>query len=88
MKIKDGFVMRQVMGKTVVVAVGDTSKTFHGMIKMNKVATDIWNGVQEGLSEEQIAETLVEKYSEVSLEKALEDTKRVISTMINAGIME
>lgn len=55
MKIKDGFILREVMGKTVAVAIGERSKTFHGMIKMNKAATHIWRGIEAGLSEAEIA---------------------------------
>lgn len=31
MKIKNGFVLRDVGGQAVVIAVGEASKTFHGM---------------------------------------------------------
>ena len=88
MKIKSGFVMREVMGQTVVVAIGDTSKSFHGMIKMNKFATEIWKGIEAGLTKEEIANAFVEKYSDVTYEKALEDTEAIIQKMLNAGIME
>jgi len=88
MKIRDGFVMREVMGQTVVVAVGETSKTFHGMIKMNKQATEIWKGIEAGLTEEEIAKTFTEKYSEVTMEQALADVKSIVAKMVSAGIME
>lgn len=35
MKIKEGFVLREIAGKAVVIAVGEASKTFHGMINLN-----------------------------------------------------
>ena len=35
MKIKNGFVLRDVGGQAVVIAVGEASKTFHGMINLN-----------------------------------------------------
>lgn len=88
MKIKGGFVMREVMGKTMVVSVGEAAQSFRGMIKMNKAATQIWKGVEAGKTEEEIAASLVEKFDGVTMEKALEDTKRIIQQMIDAGIME
>lgn len=88
MKIKEGFVLREVLGQTVVVPIGENSKKFHGMIKMNKTGADIWKGVEEGLSENEIAQRLVEKYSEVDMEVALRGTRKIIAKMKEAGIIE
>ena len=46
MRIKDGFVLRKVMDNYVVVSVGESSKTFRGMIKLNVTAVEIWNGIK------------------------------------------
>lgn len=35
MKLKDGFVLREVAGQTVVIGVGALSEQFHGMIRLN-----------------------------------------------------
>ena len=88
MKIKKGFVMREVMGQTVVVALGEASKSFHGMIKMNKFAAEIWKGIEAGLTVDQIADSFVEKYADVTKEQALKDIDAIVSKMVNAGIME
>ncbi len=34
MKIKEGFVLRDIAGDTVVIATGEVSKTFHGIGKI------------------------------------------------------
>ena len=59
MKIKDGFVLREIAGQTVVIATGEASKTFHGMVKLNGTGRDIWQGLANGLSAEEIARELV-----------------------------
>lgn len=87
MKIKDGFVLREIAGQTVVIATGEASKTFHGMVKLNETGRDIWQGLAKGLSEEEIARELVEKYEGVDLAKALEDTTRLIGKMEEAGFL-
>ena len=51
MKIKDGFVVRDIMGQCVVVATGEASESFSGMIKLNDTGKDIWEGVASGKSE-------------------------------------
>ena len=87
MKIKEGFVLRQVLDESIVVASGEASKSFHGMIKLNDSGADIWEWISKGLSEDEIAEKLAEKY-ELSIEKAKEDTSDMIKQMAEAGFLE
>ena len=88
MSIKDGFIIKEIMGQTVVVPVGENSKQIYGMIKLNATGAEIWKGVAGGLSEDEIAAKLVEKYAEVDLDTALEAVNRMIKQMDDAGILE
>lgn len=45
MRIKQGFVMRDVAGQAVAIATGEASKSFHGMVKLNGTGADIWRCV-------------------------------------------
>ena len=36
MRIKEGFVLREVAGQAMVIATGEASKEFHGMVKLNE----------------------------------------------------
>lgn len=81
MKIKSGFVLRVVGGESVVVPVGERSKTFHGMINLNETGAFLWkffteeHTVEEGVEalcgeydvERDIAKADVEKFAEVIL---------------------
>ena len=87
MKIKEGFVLRRVLDEAIVVASGEASKKFHGMIKLNETAAFIWELISEGNTEEEIAKKLSEKY-EISIEQAAEDTKTMIATMAEKGFFE
>lgn len=80
MRIKNGFVLREVAGQVMVIATGEASKDFHGMIKLNATGKVIWTGVQDGLAVEEIAKKLQELY-DVSFEKAIEDTEAFIEQM-------
>lgn len=86
MRIKNGFVLREIAGKYVVIATGEASKEFNGMITLNQTGKEIWEGVTNGLSVEAIAERLVGNF-DVSMEKALEDTKKMIASMEQAGFL-
>ena len=59
MRIKDGFVMREVAGQTMVIATGEASRNFHGMIKLNSTGKMIWEGLMQGLSRQEITERIL-----------------------------
>ncbi|MBQ5777892.1 MAG: PqqD family protein [Oscillospiraceae bacterium] len=87
MKLKEGFVLRKILGDAIVIAEGEMSKSFHGMIKLNDTAADIWEWFAEGKSEEEAAVLLAEKY-EISVDEASGDVRAVAEKLIAAGIME
>lgn len=86
MRIKNGFVLREVAGQIMVIATGEASKDFHGMIKLNGSGKIIWLGLQEGLTEGQIVERLQEQF-EVDAEKAMQDTRAFLQQMEEMGFL-
>ena len=52
MKIKEGFVVREIAGQSVVIAVGAASKIFNGIIKLNETGKIIWTKLSEGAGKE------------------------------------
>ncbi|MCC8029587.1 MAG: PqqD family protein [Lachnospiraceae bacterium] len=90
MKIKEGFVIRRVAGKYVVVATGQASREFHGMIKLNETGKTIWEGIADGMTEEQIVNTLAEKSGAKTGEDRAyiaDDVKSMIKEMADAGFL-
>ena len=86
MRIKKGFVLREVAGQVMVIATGEASKDFHGMIKLNQTGKVIWLGLQDGLTEDKIVERLQEQF-EVDCEKAKEDTRAFVQKMEEMGFL-
>lgn len=87
MRIKEGFVLREVAGQAVVIAVGEVSEKFHGMINLNDTGKCIWQGIQEGMSEKEIVKKITDQY-EVDLERAENDVKQMIQKMYEVGVIE
>ena len=42
MKIKQGFILREVAGSYLVVAVGEAVKRFNGVINLNETGAFLW----------------------------------------------
>ena len=86
MRIKKGFVLREVAGQIMVIATGEASKNFHGMIKLNATGKVIWLGLQDGLSEEQIVVRLQVQFDVVA-DKASQDTRAFMKQMEEMGFL-
>ena len=86
MKRKQGFIVREIAGKTVALAVGETSKEFHGMLTLNSTGLFIWNQLSTDTTEELIVKELMNVY-DVDAERAKEDVHTILETLKNAGII-
>ena len=87
MKIKEGFVIREVMGNYVAVAVGNASKSFRGMVKLNRTAADIWQLIDRGMDEEEICRAMLKEY-DVESERLCADVHRIIEDLCAKGFVE
>ena len=88
MKIKDGFVLRDIAGDTVVIATGEVSKIFHGMIKLNSTGKEIWEILSAGdVSEEYVINTMAEKHG-AKPEEISDGVKDFIGKIRDAGLFE
>ena len=85
MKIKDGFVVRELAGQSIVVALGEASKTFNGMIKLNDTGRLIWDMLAEGKSKEEIADKFIAEY-DVDRSIAERDINAFIETLQGANM--
>lgn len=86
MRIKEGFVLREVAGQIMVIATGEASKDFHGMIRLNATGKDIWEQLQSGLEEKEIVQNLANKY-EIDKEQAKQDVDTFLGKMKEMGFI-
>lgn len=87
MKIKEGFILRKVAGKHVVVAIGSASKVLNGMIKLNDTGVFCWNYLLKGISEDDLGGVLMSEY-DISEEQARADLSSFLDTLREAGCLE
>lgn len=88
MRIKEGFILREVADSYVVVAVGAASLNFKGVIKINESAAMLWKAMEEGdKSVEDLVELLLNKY-EVDENTAKKDVIDFVEGLKGAGIIE
>ena len=87
MKIKDGFVLKEVSGQIVVVPVGDAVINFNGMLTLNKTGRFLFEVLREEKTVEELANLLVEKY-DIDYDSALADVERFVAELASNDILE
>ena len=87
MQIKKDFTIQKVgTSSYVAVAVGETSKTFHGMVRLNETGAFLWEKMKKDCSEADLVEALLAEY-EVSRETAERDVHRVVELLRENNIL-
>lgn len=86
MQIKSDFTIQKVGNSYIAVAVGETSKTFHAMIKLNETGAFLWKKLAENdLTEEQLTNALLDEY-DVDRETAARDVRTIVENLAANGI--
>ncbi len=87
MKIKDGFILREVAGTFVIIFAGDDNLDFKGVITVNEVGALIWRGVEAGKSKEEIVDKILSEY-DVQRDIASVDCDEFLQQLIDKNIIE
>ena len=87
MKITDGFILREVAGNFIVVAVGNAVKDFNGVITLNEVGAFLWKKLEGGATEEDLVDALLSEY-EVEKDVAEADVKKFVDKLVGAGLVK
>ena len=87
MKIKNGFVLREVSGSYIVVAVGSASKEFKGLITLNESGAFLWEKLANGNTKEGLVEAMLNEY-DAPREVVEKDVEDFIQIVTKGGLVE
>ena len=89
MKIKNGFVLRQVCGENVIVGEGLGAVNFGKLLALNETAAWLWKQALElgDFTVETLTDKLCEEY-DVPAEVAKQDVADIIAEWQNVGVVE
>ena len=87
MKIKDGYIMKEIAGSKVVMAIGAESNNFNGIITFNEVGAEVFSMLDGSNPIEKIIGVISEKY-DVSGEIVKKDVLSVVEKMKEHGLIE
>ncbi len=87
MKIKDGFILREIAGNFIVIAIGNAVKDFNGVITLNETGAFLWKQLEKGATKEQLLEALLNEY-EVDNQVAEQHIDKFIEKLTNAQLLK
>ncbi|MBQ3226277.1 MAG: PqqD family protein [Clostridia bacterium] len=80
MKIKDGFILKEMAGSWVVVPLGEKLVNFEMMMTLNETGAFLWEQLKEDKPEEELVAALLAEYN-VEKEVAANDVSEFVQKL-------
>ena len=87
MKLKSGFLLREVAGESVVIPLGGTAGNFGGMLRVNETGKLLWAMLEKGASREELLRAMLAEY-EVEESIAAADIESFLQKLRQGGMLE
>lgn len=87
MKIKNGYMLREVAGEAVVVPTGEATFNFQGIISLNETGALLWKELEQGCEKKDLVQALLDEY-EVDAETAEKDVNEFLKLAGDARLID
>lgn len=87
MKLKKGFVLRQINKRYYAVPVGPLAARHKILISMNGTCLFVWQQLQQDRTRQELLDAILTEY-DVALEVAAADLDRFLGALEQAGLLE
>ena len=86
MKLKMQFILRDIVGETVLVPINESTSNFNGLITINELGKFIWENLESSKDEEELLHKILEEY-EVEEKEAKEDLDEFLDKLRQVDII-
>ena len=86
MKFKKDFILRDIMGETILVPINESTTAFNGLITINELGKFIWENLESSKDEEELLHKILEE-SEVEEKEAKEDLDEFLDKLRQVDII-
>ena len=86
MKFKKEFMLREIVGETILIPMGDSNNHFNGIITINELGKFIWENLESSKNEEDLLHKILEEY-EVEEKEAKEDLDEFLDKLRQVDII-
>ena len=87
MKIKDGYILRNIADEWIIVPIGDKIHDFNGLMTVNETGACLWKILQSDCTKEDLISGIMTEY-EVDIDTTKEDVDVFVDTLIEGGVLD
>ena len=87
MKIKDGFMLRDIAGSWIVVPLGNRVVDFNGLLSLNNTGALLWKRLQTDVSREDLLTAILDAYP-IDANRAERDLDDFLATLEKYQLVE
>ena len=62
MELKKKFVLRNIVGETILVPIGQNNEAFNGLIAINELGKFIWENIESSKDEDELLQRILDEY--------------------------
>lgn len=88
MKIKKGFIVREVAGSYLALATGELSKEYNGSLTLNSSAKFLFDNMQEDTTKEELIKKMLEYYDDIDESIASEAIDKFVSKLKEENLLD
>ncbi len=82
MKIKEGFIIKKLGSGYVVVTIGQASREFNGMIRLNPAGQFLWQSILDGAdTKEKLVKAMLDRYEDLDEATAKADLDEFLDSV-------
>lgn len=86
MRLKPGFIIREVCDEYVIIPTGTTALEFNGLLTVNEIGVELWKLLEEEVTFNQLVEHVLDEY-EVDEQTATKDVKEFVDYLMNIQVI-
>lgn len=87
MRVKDGFMLREIAGSWIVVPLGQRVVEFNGLMTLSESGALLWKKLEVHVDESEFLRTILNEY-EIDEETARKDIREFIIAINKKGLIE
>ena len=87
MKIKSGYILKDVAGSNLIVPIGENLVDFSQMITINETGAFLFEKLQNGADIDELATAMTQEY-DIDFDTAKADAEKFVALLSNEGMLE
>lgn len=78
LKIKQGYLLKQLKGQSFVIPVNGMTKEFSGIIRLNETGTFYWTQLEKGSTREELLDLAMTRFEDADKEEVSKDLEEFL----------